>query len=199
MFDYDGKSFGQRSNEQLDNHASELKIFMNWFEEKINLPIYLIYGTLLGAKREGNFLKHDYDIDIAYLSKETNINKIVEEKNWVLEELKKEDLLIKAFGCGHFHSYSFDKSLALDMWSSWIDEKDDYYAVSAYNAWVKKEDVLPFTEIKLRNETFKAPKNIDKFLTVYYGNWKVPQLKWQQSTSFIGLPISAKYERIFNE
>lgn len=197
MFDYDGKSFDERNSKQLDQHVLEMKKFMDWFEKRTKLTIYLIYGTLLGAVRESDFLKHDYDIDLAYLSKETEINKIVEEKNRVLEILKEADLLIKSFGYGHFHTYSFDKSMALDMWTSWIDQNNNFYAVSAYDAWVKKEDIEPFTKIKLRGIDFTVPKDYDKFLTVYYGNWKIPQKTWQQSTKFVGLPISEKYERKF--
>jgi len=129
MFDFDGKSFGERSKVQCKHHIDELKRFVIWFEKELNLPIYLIYGTLIGAYREHNLLKHDYDIDIAYLSKENDINKVVEEKKVILDKLKECGLLIKGFGYGHFHVFSLDHSIAFDMWSSWIDSKDNHYAV----------------------------------------------------------------------
>lgn len=191
MFDYDGQSFGERTIFQKQQHITQMKLFMDWFEQTFHLDIYLMYGTLLGAYREQTFLEHDFDIDLAYLSAKTDIDDIVEEKNHIIKTLQKENLLLKTFNNGHFHVISFDKSVALDMWTSWFDKDNMYYAVSAYDAWVKKEDVYPFKTIKFGDMIdFKIPCNTDKFLTAYYGDWKTPKTTWQQSTKYIHLPTS---------
>jgi len=52
-------------NKYLNKKIAEenLKLFKQ-IADKYNLKLILAYGTLLGAIREGDFITHDYDIDL---------------------------------------------------------------------------------------------------------------------------------------
>jgi phosphorylcholine metabolism protein LicD len=178
-----------RLNTPNHNHylAQQLNNYMKWFERKFKVHVYLIYGTLLGAYREHKFIPHDYDIDISYLSKYTEIKKIIEEKDKILNELKRQKLLVKRFNDGHNHVKSLDRIRLYDLWTSWLDKDGKFYCTGFYNGCLDKKDVLPFSTCVLENRTFKVPKDTDKFLTVYYGDWKIPQKEWQQTTPWVGL------------
>ena len=168
--------------------ATQIHGYINWFERNFKVKTYIIYGTLLGAYREHKFLSHDYDIDLAYLSNETKISNIVQEKNWILKILRRQNMLVKAFGDGHNHVKCLDKQRLFDLWTSWFDKDDKFYCTGFYNGCLDKKDVLPFKTCILENETFSIPNNTDKFLTVYYGDWQTPQLIWKQTTPWVGLP-----------
>jgi len=180
--------FKLRNKKEKQYNIQHLVGYMNWFERNFKVHTYLIYGTLLGAYREHKFISHDYDIDIAYLSRYTEIKKIIQEKNKIYKELNSKKLISRDFGDGHIHARMLSKTFLIDLWTSWFDKDGKFYCTGFYNGCVEKKDVFPFETCILENETFKIPKNTDKFLTVYYGNWRTPKLTWKQETQWVGLP-----------
>jgi hypothetical protein len=179
--------FEERSDSNKEYYTQQMAEFVLWFEQTLELPIYIIYGTLIGACRERKFIDHDYDVDLAYLSKETEISKIVEEKEKILKILSQQGLLVKRFNDGHNHIKLLDRQIIVDLWTSWFD-KDKFYCTGFYNGTLDKKDIIPFQYGYLYKQIFKIPINSDKVLTEYYGNWRVPQLKWKQTTQWVGLP-----------
>ena len=53
----------------LDALIGELKAVELIMQVEFGLQIYLTWGTLLGAMREGDLIMHDFDIDVAYVSR----------------------------------------------------------------------------------------------------------------------------------
>lgn len=180
--------FNHRTQEEKAQYIQTLKMFINWFEQEFKVNVYLIYGTLLGAYREQRFLGHDYDVDIAYLSNESELDKVIIEKDIILKKLDDMGLLAKKFGDGHNHVWSLDKQICFDVWSSWIVD-NKFYCTGFYNGQFGKEIVLPFSKCLLESAQFKVPYDTDAFLTTYYGNWRTPQLSWKQTTTWVGLPF----------
>jgi len=179
--------FKLRTKKEKQIAIQELKGYMNWFERNFKVHTYLIYGTLLGAYREHKFISHDYDIDIAYLSRYTEMSKIIQEKNKINKELNRQKMIARDFGDGHIHAKVLSKSFLLDLWSSWFDKDGKFYCTGFYNGCIDKSVVLPFSTCVLENEIFNIPNDTDKFLTVYYGDWRTPQLMWKQETPWVGL------------
>lgn len=125
----------------------------------------LIYGTLLGAIREGNFIKHDEDIDL-----------------FVLDE-HKEDLLCildEIIDAG-FQVLRYDKKL---LSISRNEEYIDFYFFRKSNFGIRKCDVGLKAKAKYLEQTkdflflgefFQVPSKSESFLVDLYGkNWKIP-------------------------
>lgn len=125
----------------------------------------LIYGTLLGAIREGNFIKHDEDIDL-----------------FILDE-HKEDLLCildEIIDAG-FQVLRYDKKL---LSISRNEEYIDFYFFRKSNFGVRKCDVGLKAKAKYLEQTkdflflgefFQVPSKSESFLVDLYGkNWKTP-------------------------
>jgi phosphorylcholine metabolism protein LicD len=166
--------FSMRTLEERQHYTVAAKLFIDWFEKTFNLPVYLIYGSLIGACREHKLILHDYDIDIAYLSNETDIIKIEQEADYIEKTLENNNLIEKRCEPGHYHALSLDKEILLDLWTSWFTTDNKFYAIGAYDGTLGKEDILPFKNERFETDMFKIPSNFDKFLSAYYDNWKIP-------------------------
>jgi len=170
-----------RAETDKTEYINQADIFCKWFTDLFNVPIYLIYGTLLGCVREHNFIDNDDDVDLAYLSKHTKFEDVFKEMleiNRVCDNLR----LIKTFGqgsglpryCGHSHIFSKNKKCIFDVWTSWIDEKGKYnFYTMGKN--INQDVLLPLKLNTLRDKTFLVPNKSKKLLSyLYTDEWKTP-------------------------
>ena len=133
--------------------------------DKNNINFSLIYGTLLGAVRENNFIKHDEDTDLAMLDEDKQ--KLLD----ILNEILDIDFKILRYD-GKLFSISRN------------NEYIDFYFFKKSNFLYRKCDIgLKVKSKYLENtkdypflgNTFKIPKNSEAFLVDLYGkNWRTP-------------------------
>jgi len=73
-----GKYKKYKENKNFLLYAEEVLAKVNDVFDELNMEYWLDFGTLLGAKRDGNFLQHDLDLDVGtYLKNYTpNLEKI---------------------------------------------------------------------------------------------------------------------------
>jgi len=170
----------------------ELKWFEDYFKG-LGFDMYLQFGTLIGAVREGKVVDNDHDIDICYLSKRSVASEVYEEAK-VLATTLADDGLLKAYFSpeegthygekiavkegslsgdfvldGQFH---IGKEYLFDLFTSWIDEEGNYWTCQWGN--YGNIEIKPFKRVTLNGIKFKAPKDYDNILTRLYGNWRVP-------------------------
>jgi phosphorylcholine metabolism protein LicD len=171
----------------------ELKWFEGYFKE-LGFDMYLQFGTLIGAVRQKSVIANDHDIDVCYLSRETNPTQVYEEARKLAFNLCDMNMLrayftpqegthhgrkvvIKDEGNldldfvpnGQFH---IGRDSLFDLFTSWIDEKGNYWTCQWGN--YGNIEIKPFKRVTLNGIKFKAPKDYDNILTRLYGNWRVP-------------------------
>ena len=161
-----------RTSDELSVRKKEfLKICDILDELKINY--FLQTGILLGAIRDNDFIKWDWDIEISVLSSELlpNIDLIVEklkDDGFKIKQInkKKEDSKIDFVGV-----YPEDVT-GYTIWSWNYSKIRDVY-------W-RREFSFParflksFSKIEFLGRQFNCPNNPEKYLEFAYGNWKVP-------------------------
>jgi len=190
------KWYYQYTNLELDDFAKEIKLVEILFKELFNLPIYLVYGTLLGAIRDKNFIMHDYDVDLAYLSQKTELSDIIEEYKSIIKTLTqyrryKLNFYQKKFRKGQIKTWVNNSSYGehLDVWVSYI--KDNKYYCAALNRALTNEDnlsvdlILPLKTIKFRKEKLLIPQNSEKLLNYVFPNWQIPYYDGQGKSTNI--------------
>ncbi len=135
-----------------------------------NINAFLLWGTLLGAIRDDDFISHDYDLDLGIL--------------WHDEE-KLKSLIPKLYEMGFIicryknHSiYSFNyKGLDcdIDVFTKPCFPYSFRY-LRVYEQFIPKRFFTHFKEILFHDIQFYVPVLPEKFLCYAYGkDWKKPQ------------------------
>lgn len=150
--------------------------------EEIQIPWFLVYGTLLGACREGKFISHDDDIDIGlflddYL--ETNF-KVLEKYGFI----KKHEFLVDDGNYAREETYLY-KGLSIDIF--YFKKKDGYLighgfsnkegmsweeTYKVYQGLMVLEYSFPYQGIaskKFLGSDYPIPLNCEEHLIAHYG------------------------------
>ena len=141
--------------------------------DKVGLTYFLNTGILLGAIRENNFIKWDWDVEISAMSDQLyknfdSITKILKSKGFriIQKDKKKESLKIDFYGACSKHTTRY----TIFSWN--YSAKNNIY-------W-RKDKVIPakylnkFSKILFLGRKFNVPNNPKQYLKFSYGNWKKP-------------------------
>jgi len=130
-----------------------------------NIKFGLIYGTLLGAIRENNFIKHDEDVDVFILAEDRQklLNYLFKLEEYGFKVGRYDGALLSIMRNGEYIDIYFFKKSGL------IYRKCD--------GWVIKAKFLENTkEYPLFGAKFNVPADTEKLLILLYGkDWKIPK------------------------
>lgn len=158
-----------------------VKAIMSLNETKIDY--WLDFGTLLGAIREKDFIKHDMDIDFGILLTEQTSEL---EKNFYKNGFKKEkEIFLKKKGIKIYESYKYMNKINVDVYY-YEQEKDYliYYELlrepqlsygetirlkGGLNVEMIKYPIFTSIEYEFKNIKCKIPSNYKEHLIISYG------------------------------
>jgi phosphorylcholine metabolism protein LicD len=175
--------------EEIFTHLSYLSSVL----KSNNLKHWIIYGTLLGAIREKNIIKHDYDFDLGILYEDVEnilkLNQIISKDNYTLEKgfgvvyninnyksseseykwrvslkLKHDDKII-----ADLYTYKECEDGFMRRYDP--QEKIYYWPNSTFPAYFVKELI----ELEVNGKMFPAPRDPEVLVEFFYGpHWKIP-------------------------
>ena len=188
-------------------NATEVLLKAKFCLENAGLFFWLDFGTLLGAYREKDFIKHDLDIDISLFAKDIQaVYKAMTEGNFKLEKKYEDenDPTITE------HTYSF-QGVAIDIFfykeagnlmychSFFWHKEDDYLNDKKAKAAIKKV-FFPnngFTTLPFKGEIFNVPKNIEQYLATNYGTtFMTPDKKFDFFKTSKNITYYSKLEKV---
>lgn len=188
MYDFDARK-GRRKPSVNKAIARENLLLLKDIFDNNKIKFWLMYGTLLGAEREGDFIDHDTDTDLGMFF--SDINKIKEAKRELDENGFK---LIRT---------KYPDDLITFM------RKDEYIDLGLFRLekamfrkyWVYQENKEKFKyfekfgTIKFLDEVFSIPHQHIKFISEHYGkNWHKPVENFPQITNnWLGYKRRIKY------
>lgn len=148
-----------------------------YFTHTFGSSLFLMYGTLLGHVREGDFIQGDDDFDAGYLSHKTTAAEVKQETMQLVV-----DLVLAGFTCSfNRNGRLFRLRLKDDKPDVHLDVRPVWYEDG--HIWAHKQarltlqlsDFEPVRTETLRGVAVDIPKHPERFLAAYYGEgWKVP-------------------------
>lgn len=163
------------------------------FESEFGLSLMLLYGTLLGQHRDGDFIPGDDDFDVGYVSSETSPEAVKKEAIRIVMRLVAEGFTVSFNRNGRLFRLrlaSCQPDTHLDVHVIWFERNMAWVHPQACLACGRTE-FLPARQAALRGVTVKIPQRPEAFLRAYYGNgWVAPDPAY--STAAKGVPNKVK-------
>jgi phosphorylcholine metabolism protein LicD len=136
--------------------------------ENVGITFGLIYGTLLGAIREKNFIEHDEDVDVFVLDEDRN--RVLE----ILFDLRKVGLEVGRYEERHDLLSFHKKGEYIDIY---FFKKNIFGKREANGAFVEAKYLENLKKIDFLGERFAVPEQSEELLEKIYGHdWRIPRV-----------------------
>jgi len=135
------------------------------------------YGTLIGAIREQDFIGHDNDVDLGYVSRHTHPLDVIRESYRLQRTLREQGYAVDRYSAGAFKVDVVEADggvRGLDVFGGYfLDGK--LYLMGEIGTPFEEEWIFPLGTCTLAGRTLPAPARPEKLLEATYGpSWKVP-------------------------
>lgn len=183
-------------NKNFLKHSKETLLQMNKVFEELGIQYWLEYGTLLGATRDKDFIKHDLDIDLGLFLDDYSTNIKIVLGKYGFRKIR--DISIDDGNYGFEESYVY-KGVVVDLFY-FTKKKDGMYSHVFKNeegkSWHKtivdngglivREMIFPyngFIEIDFLGTKYPVPKDSHSHLKSFYGeNYMIKDTSWNPFT-----------------
>lgn len=200
----------KKRRKSLHKYGIEVLKIIHSCSKSENFQYWLDFGTLLGAYRDKDFIKHDDDMDIAVFYKDRNIIheslinhgfKIV--KRYISENTDytalEETFFYKGIYIDFFYYHTLGNRMFCNSFSPFDNETIDP-SKDAINVLQVKEISLPndgICDYNFKGITVSVPNNIKNYLTFHYGkNFMIPNADFDYKKEAQNIKYFSKNERL---
>lgn len=162
----------------------------------VNANFFLVFGTLLGAIREKNFISHDLDIDVGVFA-DIDFEKLDNSlKKYGFVKERQIDIYSKTNETSGFEMTYAKDAVSIDIFVFYQDGANKYYTHAFMEGdrsgnfmLYKKVMRIPFPISGLKeyifiNNTVCIPENYTSFLESHYGkDFMIPNPNWRLEDS----------------
>lgn len=170
------------------------------FETELGRPLFLLYGTLLGQHRAGDFIPGDDDFDVGYVSEYTDLQAVKTEAIEIIERLIELGFTIVLNRKGKPHRIQ-DDTIGTDVHLS----NRPVFTLNDGKVWMHQVarlnmDLDDFRQVEtglLRGEIICKPRGTEEFLATYYGpTWRVPDPSFSNSSKTVSPAVKRSLSSI---
>lgn len=148
-----------------------------FFEAELGTPLFVLYGTLLGQHRGGDFIPGDDDFDVGYYSDAATSKAVRDEGMGFVMKLVQAGFVVTLNREGRLFRLrlpGMPPACHLDVHAVWR-ERDSLWIHPRANLDCRREDFLPARDARMRDVEVVVPAKPEAFLAAYYGaDWRVP-------------------------
>ena len=159
------------------------------FMEEFNKPLFVLYGTLLGQHRTGDFIPGDDDFDVGYVSDYTTPEEVKAEAIEIMERLVARGMIILLNRQGKPHRLrDIESGTEIHLDNRPVFTRNDGHV------WLHKlariemdlDDFRNVETARLRDTEVFKPRGTETFLAGYYGpGWRVPDPSFSNASKVI--------------
>tara|TARA_R110001583_G_scaffold204_1_gene2024 strand:- start:4390 stop:6339 length:1950 start_codon:yes stop_codon:yes gene_type:complete len=159
--------------------ANRMKRFVDFLDEKLDLQAFPCYGTLLGIHRDGDFLPHDDDIDLAVIVDLPDGVEYLEATLMWAEVLRGQGISCKPPTPTSLNLHCYFEDFDMDLFFIYRmpgQPKKVWTHMQGYQVREVTRSLLePLTKLDFCGYQFHAPAKIESFLEDRYGKgWVTP-------------------------
>ncbi|UWR22946.1 LicD family protein [Sulfitobacter sp. S190] len=165
---YSGTSFSHVDTAPVWQNVATV---MAWLT-KYGYESFLNSGTLLGVTRDGDFIAHDDDVDLAVMVPGTSVNQVA--RNWqaLRETLAAANLLDAEQSSNEVLKTTLTGGFTLDLFPAWVI-RSRVYVYPHTNAELTRSQVLPLGTCATTG--LAIPRDPEAMLAINYGEtWRTP-------------------------
>lgn len=145
----------------------------------IGEQVFAVGGTVLGPYRDGDLLAHDDDGDLAVFFDTFEPVDVALGMLRIQRELHERGFRVRAHSHAHLQVYppskDIDSTLYVDIFAAFFRDRlinQPFHVRGPF----RREQLLPFSTLEVRGETFSAPADVPSWLALNYDeNWATPQ------------------------
>jgi len=175
--------FGQRDDADMEPLLDALEEVLEALE-KAGVRPFVAYGTLLGAVRDGDFIGHDSDADIGYVSPHASPADVVRESFDLQRSLQAMGYTVQRYsGLGlKVIVQERDGSRGLDVFGG-FQRDGRLYLMGEVGHPFRDEWLYPRTTATLAGRSVPVPAQPEHLLEAMYGEgWRVPDPAYKFTT-----------------
>jgi tetratricopeptide (TPR) repeat protein len=155
-----------------------------FFARQLGRPLFLIYGTLLGYYRNGDFIPGDDDFDAGYVSDRTDPAGVKQEAIGLIGQLVHAGFTVSFNRQGRLFRIQLERGATggahVDVHPVWFQDDGNVWLHNQASFPSRRQDFLPVGHGKLRGVPVAAPRDSERFLRGNYGpGWQVPDPGFQ--------------------
>jgi len=178
--------FSVRSGDQLEPLLEAMHLVISILDDE-GIAAFPAYGTLLGAVREQDFLGHDSDADLGYVSRHTSPVDVVRESFRLQRALARRGMATFRYSGAAFRidvEESDGSVRGLDLFGGFFAGDGRLYLMGEVGVEFREEWILPLSTVTLAGHEFPAPAEPERLLEAMYGShWRVPDPAFKFETS----------------
>ena len=191
------RSFADRDGEVVRGLARTSAEIIDLVRRETGIELWMAFGTLLGAMRNGHAIPHDSDVDLAYLSEEPTPARMIGEVYRIRQVLARAgyEVVNKSGSFLTIRVPGTDgRAVSIDIYTTFILD-GLFYATATVRTPLAREAIVPLGSLEFEGVDLPAPARPDAVLETSYGpGWRVPDPGFHHSP---GQEIVRRFESWF--
>jgi len=136
--------------------------------DSLKINNFLFLGALLGAIREKNFIKWDWDVEIGCFSEE-----LMKKRNQIFDQLDTHNLDYELVD-DTYQNYKINIFFENNKYSLWGMYFDGEYLKRSYYKFPKKH-FIKFDKLIFKSRLYSIPSQTEELLEFIYDDWRTPK------------------------
>lgn len=165
--------FGDRKPDFLPLALSSINQVAEELRQDVGIELFIMYGSLLGPVRAGDFIPHDDDFDYSYVSKGQTDQEICAEAVEIAETLRRRGYKVSMASFG-FMQVQVNPEVRFDLFVGWERDRK-FHLYWGIPEGVPIEEVAPLRTMSMHGVDVPVPNRPESLLEKVYGpNWRTP-------------------------